>query len=286
MFKLGIIGSENSHSHSLAHLVNHQKKVPLRVTHLWGETETSAKETAIKGHIPNITANWRDMLGNVDAVMIDHRHGADHYEPARFFIENHVPTFVDKPFTTDLEQARELLKLARRKHTPLTSFGFIPLQQTFQAYKKSIAGKQILEFESSGHASIDDPHGGIFFYGFHQVDALIEILGSEIETVKLEKTAEGASASILYRQGISARLRFIAADCDFQWHIVTPQSAHSLKRWYDDDSYLPFATAIHDFLCTKRSDFNSERMLAPIALLEALQSSFTRGTFASPELSF
>jgi len=66
------------------------------------------------------------MEGQVDGVMIDHRHGDLHEEPARYFLSLGLPVFVDKPMTCRLSTARELLLLAESHKAPLLTFGSKP----------------------------------------------------------------------------------------------------------------------------------------------------------------
>jgi hypothetical protein len=277
VFKLGIIGSENSHSYSLAALANVEKRVPLCITHLWGENATSAQTAAEKGRIPHIVADWREMCGAVDAVMIAHRDGAPHYECARHFIDNRIPTFIDKPITTNLDEARDLLERSSANQTPVCTFGLIPTQTAFREFKKKAQTGQIIGFSSRGHASINGPHGGIFFYGFHQVDAMIEILGHDIDSISLTPSSQGSTAHIRYKNGRDATMEFTENDEDFQWHVDTDLGQARLDKWYDEELYLPFAQTIYDFIRAKKSPWSPDRMLAPIAVLEALIKSHSTG---------
>ena len=74
MFRLGIIGSDNSHAEAFARLVNieggdrgfHVEDV--QVTHIYGTDVARTKEVAEKGRIPNIVARPGEMIGKVDGV--------------------------------------------------------------------------------------------------------------------------------------------------------------------------------------------------------------------------
>lgn len=278
MTKLGIIGAENSHSHSIGKICNLDRKVPLRATHIWGETRDAAQDSAAKADIPNIVDDWREMLGCVDGVMIDQRHGADHFEAAEFFIRHHVPTFVDKPITTDLRRARALFKLAAAKGTPLCTFGLIPLQQAFRKFVGSLAGKgPLLAFNTTGPADLDSPHGGIFFYGFHQVDAMVEIMGTEALTAHLRRSGQNGIATITFSGGRFATMNCLAQGGAFHWRVCTGKGVFVLPHEYDESVYLPSVKAIHQFIAKAEIPWSIPRMLAPIAILEALQKSLAVG---------
>lgn len=278
MKSLGIIGSDNSHSSSIAKVCNLGKKVPLRVTHIWGESEESAKKAAAAGSIPHIEKDWRSLEGKVDAVMIDHRHGKDHYEPAKFFIERGVPTFIDKPLTVDLAQAVELLSLAEEKNTPVCTFGLVPLQSRFRKFATKLKNMgPIKALNTSGPVSIDSPNGGIFFYGFHQVDAIVELMGTEVESVLLQRHGENGVGTIFFSGGRIATLNCLEGEAVFHWRACTEKAALSLPHQYDKEVYLPSTRVLYKLAQKGEVPWSKSRMLAPIAILQALDKSLRSG---------
>ena len=105
---IGIIGAENSHTIGFGKLFNINKKFPgVSVTHVWGETEEFAKNAMEKGHIQNMVKDPNEMLGKIDALIVDHRHGKYHLAAARPFIKAGIPAFIDKPFCYRLEEGKE-----------------------------------------------------------------------------------------------------------------------------------------------------------------------------------
>ena len=203
MLKIGIVGAENSHAAAVAKLCNVEKCADARVEMIWGEKDEFAQKTAADGRIPVIVKDWREMLGKVDGVMIDHRHAKYHFEPAKFFLSNGVPTFVDKPFTFTLAEGKKLIAIARRKKTPVTSFSCVPLQQDFLDFKAAVARLgQVLSLATAGPADIESQWGGIFFYGIHQVDAIVALLGAGVSTVQLLRHGDNAVAFLTYPKGL------------------------------------------------------------------------------------
>ena len=81
--RVGIIGAENSHSTNFGKMFNIEKKFPgVEITHIWGETDEFARKTAEAGKIPNIVKDPKEMLGKIDALIVDHRHAKYHLEAA------------------------------------------------------------------------------------------------------------------------------------------------------------------------------------------------------------
>ena len=97
--RIGIIGAENSHTIGFGKIFNVEKKFPgVEVKYVWGETDEFASNAAEKGNIPNIVKDPREMLGEIDALIVDHRHPKYHLGAASPFIKEGIPTFIDKPF--------------------------------------------------------------------------------------------------------------------------------------------------------------------------------------------
>ncbi len=278
MIRLGIIGAENSHSYSMGNLCNVKKAVPMSVTAIWGETAEFAKVAAEKGSIPKIVQDWRELLGQVDVVMIDHRDAKYHYEPAEFFIKNGVPTFVDKPMTATVKDAKRLLKLGESKKAPVTTFSSIPMQTAFQAFKADVAKEGgVRTLNSTGPADIDSPYGGIFFYGIHQVDAMVELMGTEVESVTMERRGPNGIVVVRYSGNRWATLNCLAGPAAFYWMACTEKKAMTHADVRDSDPYTTSAQLIVRFVEEKKSAFSQERMLAPIAVLAAMESSMKNG---------
>jgi hypothetical protein len=99
--RLGIIGgSVSAHTFDFGKLFNIDKKFPgVELLYAWADTEEFARDVRDKAMIPNIVKDPEEMLGQIDALIINHRDGKYHLKPAIPFIKAKIPTFVDKPFS-------------------------------------------------------------------------------------------------------------------------------------------------------------------------------------------
>ncbi len=279
MLKLGIVGAENSHSYRIGEICNIKKSVAMRATMIWGETKKFAKNAAELGQIPEIVSDWKDMLGKVDGIMIDHRHPEPHYEVAKFFIQNKVPVFADKPFTYKLKHARELLDLAEKNKTPVITFSAIARQKTFQKFKKQFDKKRadVKILNSTGPVDVKSKWGGIFFYGIHQVDANIELLGTEIKSAYLLKQSPTSVAAISFKDGTLATINCIVGFAGFRWSAYLQKDVINYVYQSDPNQYLVSAKLIYNLIKKGEVPFTRQRMLAPIAVLEAMEKSLKTG---------
>lgn len=279
MLRMGIVGAENSHCAAIAKLLNVEKALPCRVVSVWGEAPRFARRSAAAGQIPKIVKDWRTMLGEVDGVMITHRHARFHAEVARFFVCNGVPCFVDKPFTFTLKEGKSLCRLARRSGVPIVSFSVKVLHETFREFREALRDVGDIAFlNSTGPADLKSTYGGVFFYGIHQVDPVIELFGNQVDTACIRPHGKGGIATLTYRKGPVVTINCV--NNGFREFHSTAVGDKGLVDWTfgrDASPYIAGARLFVDMFRTGKEPIDHERMLAPIAVLEALAESLETG---------
>ncbi len=279
MLRIGMIGSENSHSKAVSKLINVDKKVRgARVVAVWGETKAFAKETAEAGQIPTIVSKPEDMLGMVDGVMIDHRHGKYHLPAARPFVENGIPVFVDKPLCCSLKEGKEFLAFCKKRRVPVTSFSAVPTMKSFQDFRKEVEqmeGARVLV--SSGPVDLKSKYGGIFFYGIHQVDAVIELFGMDVTHAEVKRHKDNAVAVLYFADGRLATLNLVKGGSTFNFLVYGLKGVKFRLPERDPQPYLASTKRWIQMMKTGKEPIEHRRMLAPVAVLEAMDKSLKSG---------
>lgn len=214
VIRIGILGTDNSHSAAFSQLLNvkgHKPNIPgAKVVALFGLDDKINKERAEEGNVPTIVDKPRDMIGMVDAVIVDFRHGDLHYKYARPFIEAGIPTFIDKPMSIKVSHARKLVELARKKHTPITSFSTVRLGPPVEKMKKAMAkiGK-VRAGIVTGPGSAKSEYAGVFFYGVHCVELMLEAFGNRVQSVRAAEYDGSVIATVGFRSGLVVTLNII-----------------------------------------------------------------------------
>ena len=164
--RIGIIGAENSHTIGYGKMFNTERKFPgVEVKYIWGETEEFAQNAAEKGNIPNIVKDSLEMLGKIDALIVDHRHPKYHLEAATPFVKAGIQTFIDKPFCYRAAEGKEFLEMARKAGAPVTSYSSIAQSAATFDIKKQLEGlSEISQVVRYGPVDLDSQYGGVFFY--------------------------------------------------------------------------------------------------------------------------
>ena len=206
MIRIGILGSDNSHAEVFARLCNEGVKGErirgARVVALFGLDAKETTEVAEKAKIPTIVKRPKDMLEMVDAVIVVFRHGGLHYKYAAPFLKAGIPTFVDKPLACSVSHARKLIDLAKRHRVPLMSSSSLRYGPLVDAFRKEVQGiGKIRGGNLTGRGSARSPYGGIFFYGVHSVQMMLEIFGNKVKSVRATEHDGSAVALIDYKDG-------------------------------------------------------------------------------------
>ena len=279
MKKLGIIGAENSHTAAIAKELNITLDFPeFRVTHVWGETAEFAKKAAEAGQIPNIVATPEEMLGAVDYIMADHRDGKYHVAAVTPFVKAGVPVFVDKPISTSLAEARQFLRLRRRLKVPVMTMSSVPHQACVTGIKQRLQEiGPLRSLHLSGPGDPDSPYSGVFFYGIHQVDLMVELLGVEPLSVATQRNGKAFTAVVSYAGDLNVTISMPGGVKDFTVSAVGSNGLLQQPIVNDANPYRVTAGIFTRMFETGVEPFEDRRMLAPIAVLEAMQKSLKTG---------
>lgn len=275
--RIGIIGAENSHTVGYGKLFNIDKKFPgLEVSYVWGETEDFAKDAMEKGAIPKMVKDPKDMLGKIDALIVDHRHAKYHLEPALPFIEKGIPTFIDKPFCYRASEGLDFLKKAREKGTPVSSYS-----STAHSDETLDMIEQVSEMDDISHVVMYSPvdvesvYGGVFFYGVHIVQQMMQLFGENIDRVRVTRNKKNATASIAYDNGLLVTLIFMTEY--YGWKILLQRKRGIFEltsRIEEGDPARNYRDMVEMFK-TGKEPRSYQSILNGVSVLEAIDRSVT-----------
>ncbi len=189
MFRIGILGSDNSHADRFSEILNlpdHPAYLPgsgAQVVAIWGQEEERTRQVAANNRIPTIVANPLDMLGQVDAVLCVTRHGGLHRELVVPYLEAGVPTFIDKPLAVEPADARAIVAAAQANGTPFSSFSTVRFATSMQQFAQEAAAVQPRVGVYSGPATRRNIYGGVVFYAIHSIEMMLMLQGTGVASV-------------------------------------------------------------------------------------------------------
>ena len=115
MYKIAILGCENSHADSFLNLMKEGLYPDIEVVGVYSDEEEPPKKLHDKYGVA-IMDNYDSLVGQVDGIMITARHGDNHYKYAKPYLSSGIPMFIDKPITCDENEAVEFMKDAKNNN--------------------------------------------------------------------------------------------------------------------------------------------------------------------------
>jgi predicted dehydrogenase len=120
-----------------------------------------------------------DLLGKVDAVLVESNEGALHASRAVPFLERGIPVFVDKPFAGSSEDARRMLEAAERGGTFVWSASSLRFAHEVQdVVRRGDELGAVLAVDAYSPAPLHPRNPGLFHYGVHGVETLFALMGT------------------------------------------------------------------------------------------------------------
>jgi len=272
---IGIIGAQNSHTAGFGKLFNIDKKFPgVELKYVWGETDAFAKASMEKGAIPNQVKDPLEMMGKIDALIVDLRHSKYHLEPATPFVKAGIPTFIDKPFCYRAAEGKEFLEMAKKVGTPVTSYSSIAhTAATFDIKEQLKSFKNINQVIRTGTVDLDSEYGGIFFYGVHIVQPLMYMFGEDINEVRISRDGKYGNASLKFSSGLFATLVFKKKAYGWETFVETDDKLVELKsRVAETDPPKNYVDMVEMFR-TGKEPRTHQSILNCVCVLEALEKS-------------
>jgi predicted dehydrogenase len=281
MFKLGIIGSDNSHAEAFSKLTNLEEgfkglRIPdARVTHIYGTDPKRTQEVATMGKIPSIVAKAEEMVGEVDGVICVWRHGGKHRADTLPFLKAALPAFVDKPLACSVADATQLVDAAQKARVGFTSFSTLRYAANVVEYIAALKEKAgaLTAGSSTGPADPDSEYGGLFFYGIHAVELMNAVWGYGCRSVKATEHHKNIAVACKFDSGALVTLNLLG-NATYTFHLA----AFGKEGWKEHtvDSGTCYYDGMKVFLETMRTGnwpLTREQLLEPVRILSAIDKS-------------
>ena len=124
-----------------------------------------------------------------------------------------------------------------------------------------------------GPVELDSKYGGIFFYGVHLLQPLMNMFGEDIERVRVTRNGENGSANLVYKSGLFTTLVFKNISYGWETFVETEEGLIELKsRVEESDPPINYADMVEMFR-TGKEPRSHQSILNCVSVLEALEKS-------------
>ncbi len=279
MFKIGILGSDNSHALHFARLCNVEKVYgdDVRIVAIYGNDDdpNHTKEVAASGEIPFIAEKPEDFMGKVDAVMVVYRRGSLHVPHILPFVEAGYPVWIDKPVCETKEDIELLRKAVEKNNTLITGGSTLKYNYEILTLKDKVESGRIGAVSGgcvNFPGDLESEYGGIFFYGSHLIEMMLSVFGYDVKSVTAKTIAPKNSSVIVTYEDKIVTLAFNNLCSSYY---VTVYGSEKVCSQEVDISFiykLGFAKFI-EMLKTNKMPLSFDDLVKPVYILNAIQKS-------------
>lgn len=289
---LGIIGLSpgNGHPYSWSAICNGYKKMALEncgfpaipkylsehsfpadfiknalVTHIWTQDTRISKDIAFATNIKYIVDDFRDLIGEVDGVLLARDDAQTHFYYSRPFLEAGIPIYIDKPLAFTINDARQMLD-----HQVYSGqlFSCSALRYAKELRPQTAQLNSLGKILYVGGATPKDWDK----YAIHIIEPMLNTfpeLGSDVVMVNRRSTR---NTSILYGEcasGLEFEIKAMG-DCSVPISITIAGENDSINLVFRDP-FSAFKEALQTFVdltCKGVEALSSEQMMASVLLVE------------------
>jgi hypothetical protein len=224
MIRLGLLDFDTSHCVAFTQRFNHSG-VPADqfvdgakvVIGCAGESKLSPERIAdftkdmTKLGVP-LVDKPAEMIGKVDAMLIEAVDGTVHWERSKPFLEAGIPCFIDKPFACSVADAKKIIDLAEKKKVPVfssSSLRYAPEVVEFVKDPKPGKLHGCTVWSPASLSPIPERNAGLFHYGIHGVEVLYTLMGPGCRRVTCLHDKGADTVVGVWKDGRQAALRGI-----------------------------------------------------------------------------
>ena len=278
MYKIAILGCENSHAKNFLSAVIDRKLVDdIEFVGVYSDDPEACMRLHNMFGV-YVAQSYDEFVGKVDGIIITARHGDDHYKFAKPYIESGIPMFIDKPITCSEEDAKNFLEDLKAHQVPISGGSMCVFADHIQQLKMLVAQKEhgeVLGGFLRAPINMNNPHGNFFFYSQHLVQVMTEIFGLYPNTVRVANNGDTYTCLVRY-DNYDITLSYTDGDRVYY-------AGASMKNAYVGDTYTLDGCSdkellvYRDLLITRSQKHSYEDFFAPVYILNAINRAIESG---------
>lgn len=238
----------------------------VEVTSVWGEPANEREKFAQKLDAREYDADPGEMISAIDlAIVIDDTSGgARHRELAEPFLRAGIPTFVDKPMTLEISDARALFALAAEHDAPLLSSSALRFSNELRD-----AAERLDAIGDIRTVNILGP-GEWYYYGVHAVELLLSVITTPVRWVQRHVSSHQDIAVVGFEDGRLATVTVLR-----EAYYTFAATAYGTQGWAqievtkNYEFYRALIEAAVGMVATRRSPVPADRTLDVLKVLHA-----------------
>ncbi len=278
MFKIAILGCENSHANSFLGQLRDGRHPDMTVVGVYSDEEAPCQKLHNEFGV-YVMKSYDELVGQVDGIMVTARHGDNHYKYAKPYLSSGIPMFIDKPITCRGEEAVEFMREAKKYNVRLcggSSCKYLPGVVKMAEEVKNGDYGTIRGGNVCAPLEMFSTYGGVYFYAQHLMQTMMTIFGNDILSI--------SAIPVNKEMGIVAEYKDFPITGSFTsegWYyhaaVFGGKGLKTEKFEFDNHPFACEFDDMYDLLCGKPMKETYDEFIRPVFVLNALEASMKSG---------
>jgi len=278
MYKIAILGCENSHANNFLDAVINGKIVEdVEFVGVYSDNREAAQKLQEKFGVV-VAERYDEFVGKVDGIIITARHGDNHYKYAKPYIASGIPMFIDKPITCTEEDAKAFMEELEANKVPIAGGSVCVLTDWVQKLRKDVKeetyGKVLGGYLRAPLVTWEE-YGGFFFYSQHLVQVMTEIFGSGPEAVRATKKNNTYNCLVRYPE-YDVNINFVEGN-HFYYAGINCENNFIGDAYNLDNCFEKEFMTFYDLLYGKPQRKSYKEFFAPVYIMNAIDRAVKSG---------
>ncbi|HEY1948046.1 MAG TPA: Gfo/Idh/MocA family oxidoreductase [Bryobacteraceae bacterium] len=284
--RLGVIGTDTSHSVVFAHALNdaanpnHVAGGRIVVAYKGGSPDVEESRSRVEKFSTELQGKLgvrfvdhiSEMCSAVDGILLESLDGRKHLPEMKEAVKCGKPIFIDKPLAASLSDAREIARVAGDAHVPWFSASSLRFSDIESMKQEPINGVIVWgPGPTERHQELD-----LSWYGVHAVEMLYTLMGPGCSEVTL---THAENADVVTGKWKDGRLGTIRVERPYTtFGAVAFRSKNKVDTLANVKvDYLPLVRKIIEFMQTQKPPVSNAETLEIFAFMDAAQKSKEHG---------
>lgn len=280
--RLGLIGTDTSHTVAFAHVLNdasapnHISGARIEVAYKGGSPEVKDSSSRVDKYAAELRDKMgvrfvnriSEMCGSVDGILLESVDPRQHLEQMKEAVKCAKPVFIDKPLASTLKDAREIARVAADAHVPWFSSSSLRFSDIASLKEQPMNGVMVWgPGPTEPHQQLD-----LSWYGIHAAEMLYTLMGTGCTEVTRTSSEEADVVTCRWKDGRLGTMR-----------VDRPYSKFGAVAFRDKNKvdaiteikvdYVPLVRQIVQFMNSKTPPVSNAETLEIITFLDAAQRS-------------
>ena len=283
MYKIAILGCENSHANAFLKLIKEEEKYSnIEVSGVFSIYPEAAQKLSEEFNVP-VMETFDALVGKVDGLMITARDGKYHYPYAKPYIATGIPMFLDKPITVTQEDAAALVADLKANNVSVCGGSTLMHAPYLKELKKEIASGEhgkVLGGYFRAPVSLVNEYGNFFFYSAHVISMMTEVFGYYPETVYASKKNNCVDCVVAYKD-LNVHLQYV--DGSYVYYAMAAMEKGVIGSEVDTGGYATEFGRFYGILTGAEAGEDYADLTASVFIMNAINRSMETGEVVAIE---